>query len=452
MTQLRRDLWYGLAATAALLLAGAPRANAQDAVLKGRVISDRGEPVAGANVFIEELRLAINSANDGRYSLTVPSARVRGQTLFLRARGIGFKPGSKQITLAAGEQTVDFTLVYDVNLLQAVVVTGVQEATELANAPFAIDHVDASRMAVPAQDALTQLKGKVAGADIVSFSGRPGTQPAVLLRGPTSLNAQGRSQDPLYIVDGVIINGALPDLNPSDIESVEVVKGAAAASLYGARGGNGVINITTKSGRRAAEGVQFSVRAEAGLSDIERDFGIAQRTALLMNENNTQFCQAETGKPLCARTFDYTFWQQVINNQASDWAGTPPSMPIDPGATLSGGPLRQRFQIDPWPGQVYNAVRQVVTQHPYTQNDVDMTGAFGGTRFYASGSNLTDQGAIRFLQGLQRNSFRANVDQAIGSDVNIAVRTFYSRSSQDGLNQEGGAQPTPGDAGGGAFF
>src|SRR2546426_5615847 len=119
MTQLRRDLWYGLAVTAALLLAGAPSANAQDAVLKGRVISDRGEPVAGANVFIEELRLAINSANDGRYSLTVPSARVRGQTLFLRARGIGFKPGSKQITLAAGGQTVEFALVYDVKLLQA---------------------------------------------------------------------------------------------------------------------------------------------------------------------------------------------------------------------------------------------------------------------------------------------------------------------------------------------
>src|SRR2546426_5330288 len=147
MTQLRRDLWYGLAVTAALLLAGAPRANAQDAVLKGRVISDRGEPVAGANVFIEELRLAINSANDGRYSLTVPSARVRGQTLFLRARGIGFKPGSKQITLAAGEQTVDFTLVYDVNLLQAGGVTRGAGGTETAKSPVAIYPAGAPRHA-----------------------------------------------------------------------------------------------------------------------------------------------------------------------------------------------------------------------------------------------------------------------------------------------------------------
>jgi len=133
VTQTRRDFWSGVAVLALLCLAGTNAARAQDAVVKGRVVSDRGEPIVGANVFIEELRLAANTANDGRYVLTVPGGRVRGQTLFLRARGIGFKPGSKQFTLTAGEQSVDFTLVYDVNLLQAVVVTGVQEATEAAN-------------------------------------------------------------------------------------------------------------------------------------------------------------------------------------------------------------------------------------------------------------------------------------------------------------------------------
>src|SRR6267143_889478 len=246
VTQTRRDFWSGVAVLALLCLGGTNVARAQDAVVKGRVVSDRGEPIVGANVFIEELRLAANTSNDGRYVLTVPGARVRAQTLFLRARGIGFKPGSKQHTLTAGEQTVDFTLVYDVNLLQAVVVTGVQEATEAAKVPFDVARVSAAQMVVPGQDALTQLKGKVAGADIVSFSGRPGTQPSVLLRGPKAINAQGRSQDPLYIVDGIIINGNLQDLNSGDIESAEVVEGAAASSLYGARAGNGVIQITTK--------------------------------------------------------------------------------------------------------------------------------------------------------------------------------------------------------------
>jgi TonB-linked SusC/RagA family outer membrane protein len=450
MTQPRRDFWFGVAVLALLCLAGTNATRAQDAVLKGRVVSDRGEPIVGANVFIEELRLAATTSNDGRYVLTAPGGRVRGQTLFLRARGIGFKPGSKQITLNTGEQTIDFTLVYDVNLLQAVVVTGVQEATEAAKVPFDVARVSAAQMAVPGQDALTQLKGKVAGADIVSFSGRPGTQPAVLLRGPTMINAQGRSQDPLYIVDGVIINGNLPDLNPSDIENIEVVKGAAGSSLYGARAGNGVIQITTRSGRHAADGVKFSARSEVGRSDIERDFGLARYQALYTDETGKRFCQFINGLPLCAITFDYGTAQAAINNQPQAYAGQPPGLPLDPGATIatsiptiSGSPLRERFQIQPWPGTSYNAVADAVDPHAHIENSLDMTGRFGGTTFYTSADQYNEGGAIRFLQGITRYAFRANVDQVIGTNWTIAIRSQYSRSTADGLNQQNA---------GGAFF
>jgi TonB-linked SusC/RagA family outer membrane protein len=438
----RRERSLAVVLLAAGLLALAGPARAQDAVIHGRVANDRGEALPVATVQIPELNVGVFTTSDGRYAIQIPAARVAGQTVTLRVRTIGHKPSVRQVSLHAGDQTQDFTLATDVNLLEAVVVTGVQEATERVKVPFAVTTIDASKLPVPATDPLTALQGKVPG-NIVSNSGRPGEQPAVLLRGPTSLNAQGRSQDPLYIVDGVLINGSLPDLNPNDIESIEVVKGAAGASIYGARAGNGVINITTKAGRRSTDGVSFNARSEGGISDIERDFGIAQRTALVLNDNNTQFCEAVTGQPMCARTFDYAYWQSVINNQATDWAGAPPGLPIDPGATINGSPLRQRFQVTPWPGQTYNAVRQVVNDHPYTQNSIDMTGRFGGTRFFASAANLTEQGAIRYLQGFARNSFRANVDQAVGSQWNVSVRTFYSRSSQDGLNQ---------DAGGNAFF
>ncbi len=434
MTHLRRGHWLG-AALFVSLLAGVREAPAQDAIIRGKVIDDRGEALPVATVEVVELKVAILTGSDGRYTIVIPAARVSGKAATMRVRTIGHKPTTRQITLAAGDQTQDFTLQTDVNQLEAVVITGVQEATERIKVPFNVTTIDASKLPVPGADPLTELQGKIP-ANIVSASGRPGAQPAVLLRGPTSLNGQGRSQDPLYIVDGIVINGALPDLNPADIESYEVVKGAAASSLYGARAGNGVINITTRSGRRAGEGVQFGLRNEAGFNDIERDFGIAQRTALVMNENGTHFCEAVTGQPLCARTFDYLYWQKVINNQPTDWAGAPPSFPVDPGATISGSVLKLRFQVDPWPGQIYDAVREVVNDHPYTNNDFDMTGRFGGTRFFASASNLTQEGAIRFLQGFQRNSFRANVDQAIGAEWNVQIRTFYSRSSQDGLNQE----------------
>src|SRR5436190_4922214 len=437
----RRGLLFAGVAALALLVAGAKSARAQDAVVRGTITSDRGEPIPGANVLIDELRLGVVTNATGQYTLVVPGARVRGQQVVVRARGIGFKPNSKAITLTAGEQTLDLTLAYDVNLLEAVVVTGVQEATEQVKVPFTVSRVDVSQLPVPAANPLAQLQGKVPGANIVSASGRPGSQPAVLLRGPTSINASGRGQDPLYIVDGVIINGNLADLNPSDIENVEVVKGAAGASLYGARAGNGVINITTKSGRRSLEGVKFGLRSEGGMSDIERDFGLARFQALATDETGTQFCEAVTGLPFCARTFDYATEQARVNNPPTDFAGQPKGFPIDPGSTIGGQPLRQRFQVQPWPGTSYNAVNQLVTPKPFLENTLDLTGRFGtSTRFYASMSNRHEQGAIRYLNGFVRNAFRLNVDQGIGTDWNFGFRTSYTRSTLDGLNQEEGGQ------------
>ncbi len=440
----RRGLLFAMVAALALLVAGASTAWAQDAVVRGTITSDRGEPIAGANVVLEELRLGVVTTATGQYTLNVPGARVRGQPVVLRVRAIGFKPNSKAITLTPGEQAVDLTLGYDVNLLEAIVVTGTQEATEAVKVPFTVSRVDASQLPVRASNPLTQLQGKVPGANIVSASGRPGAQPSVLLRGPTSINASGRGQDPLYIVDGVIVNGGLPDLAPGDIESVEVVKGAAGASLYGARAGNGVINITTKSARRSLEGVKFGVRSEGGVSDIERDFGLARFQALAMDETGTQFCEAVTAQPFCARTFDWATEAARVNDAPGDIALNPKGLPIDPGSTISGAPLRQRFQVQPWPTTGYNAVNQLVTPKPFLENTVDMTGRFGSnTRFYTSASNRHEQGAIRFLNGFERNAFRLNIDQTIGTDWNLAFRTSYTRSTQDGINQE---------EGGNAFF
>src|SRR6267378_3704332 len=445
MLQHRRGLLFAGVAALALFVAGARTAQAQDAVVRGTITSDRGEPIAGANVVIDELRLGVVTNATGQYTLSVPGARFRVHPVLFRVRAIGFRPASKAITLTPGEQAVDLTLGYDVNLLEAIVVTGTQEATEAVKVPFTVNRVDASQLPVPASNPLTQLQGKVPGANIVSASGRPGSQPAVLLRGPTSINASGRGQDPLYIVDGVILNGSLSDLNPGDIESVGVVKGAAGASLYGARAGNGVINITTKSARRSLEGVKFGVRSEAGVSDIERDFGLARYQALATDETGNMFCEAvPPGQPFCARTFNYAAEQFRVNNSPTDFALNPKGFPIDPGSTISGQPLRQRFQVNAWPGTSYNAVNQLVTPKPFMENTVDMTGRFGtSTRFYASASNRREEGAIRYLKGFTRNAFRINVDQGIGTDWNFGFRTSYTRSTQDGLNQE---------EGGAAFF
>ncbi len=419
---------------------------AQDAVVRGSIRSDRDEPVPVVGVQIPELQLQVLSGANGLYTIPIPAARVHGQPITVRVRSIGYKPQSKSVTLSPGEHVVDFTLATDVNMLEAIVVTGVQDSTPQIKSPFAVTRIDMTATPTAASDPLRALQGKL-GANIVSGTGRPGTQASVMLRGPTSLNASGRSQDPLYIVDGVIINGNLPEIAQQDIESIEVVKGAAGASLYGARAGNGVINIRTKSGNRMLDNsVQFGLHSEAGVSSIERDFGLARFHALLTDETGKRFCTSVTGQPLCARTFDYATEAARVNNAPGDTAGTVPGFPLDPGSSISpsavggrtGNVLKEVFQLNPWPGTAYNAVAQTVQPHPFTQNSIDLTGRYGDTRFYASATNLSEQGAIRFLNGFQRSSFRANVDQLVGTQWNVGVRAFYSRDSQDGANNDGG--------------
>jgi TonB-linked SusC/RagA family outer membrane protein len=425
------------------LLSVAVPAAAQEAVIRGMVLSDRGERMPAATVQVAELNMFVISGDNGQYSIGVPAARVRGQTVTVRVRRIGFRPRAVTLSLTPGEHTVNFTLATDVNLLDAVVVTGVAEETQAAKVPFDVGRVDVADMPVPQVNALSQIQGKLPGVSIVSHNGRPGEAPSVLLRGPRSLNAAGRSQEPLYIVDGAIINGALPELNPDDIESVEVVKGAAGASLYGARAGNGVIQISTKSGSRATEGVRFTARSEYGVSDVERDFGIARYHGMLMDETGTRFCEAVTGEPVCARTFNYAAEQARVNDTAAFFAATPKRLPVDPGTGIGQPALRQRFNATPWPGLTYNAVKQFVRPQPYVENSIDLTGRLGGTRFFASAADLDQTGAIRFLEGFRRQSYRINVDQSVGANWNVSVRSFYSRGVSDGENE---------DDGGTAFF
>jgi TonB-linked SusC/RagA family outer membrane protein len=433
----------GLLGLALALSAGTAWAQERaPATIHGRLINDRGEPAPGVAVYVTELSLVTTSRPDGSYAILVPGERVRGQQVTVRTRGIGFRPAQpQQIALNPGRIEVNFTVVVDMFLLEALVVTGVTAETEQIKVPFNVDRINVEALPVPASDPLSQLKGKVAGANIVSHSGRPGSSPAPLLRGPRSINAAGRSQEPLYVLDGVIVYGSLPDINPLDISSVEVVKGAAAASLFGAQGANGVIQITTKSGRHAEEGVRFHVRSEAGTSDIERDFGIATRHSLVMDETGRRFCQTVSGQPLCARTFDYLDAQAALNNTPGVNVPASPQFPVDPGASFANRSLlKERFQVEKWPHQTYNAVDVAVDPRVYTQNSMDLTGRLGGTSFFASASMLNQPGAIRFLEGYRRTSLRLNVDQQVGNAWQVGVRTYYSHADEDGEQQEGGGR------------
>ena len=441
----------GVLAAMAAFVAPVATAQAQSATITGKVVSEQGNPLLGANATMPELGASVGSNTAGIYTITIPGAQVKNQTVTLRMRAIGYVPVTRQVVIREGTQTFDFTLRADVNKLSQVVVTGVTGATEATKVPFATNTITAADLPVPATNPLTQIAGKVPGANIVSANGRPGAQPAVLLRGPTAISASGRGQDPLYIVDGVILNGPLPSINPQDIESVEVVKGAAAASLYGARAGNGVISITTKSGKGlgGSDGVRFSYRGEYGSGDVERNVGIAQNHGLYLDETGSRFCTSgalASGTSVpgsvfdCARTINYQSEAFRINDQGGDFALAPvASFTLDPGAAVLGQRIRNRFQAQKWPGATYDAVQQFAQPSPFYQNNFDMTGRYGRTSFFASLNQLNQGGSVRGLQGYRRQSVRANIDHGVGSDWNFSLRSYYARSFEDGnAFEEGG--------------
>ncbi|HUQ47970.1 MAG TPA: SusC/RagA family TonB-linked outer membrane protein [Gemmatimonadaceae bacterium] len=449
------SLIFGVVAT---LIGVIPALAQAQATITGRVQSQDGTALRGANVTIPELQISVGTSETGSYSIVIPQARLSGQAVNLRVRAIGYTPELKSVTLRAGAQTANFSLRRDVNRLAEVVVTGVTGATEQTKVAFSVARVDAEDLQkVPSSNPLTALSGKVAGLNIVAASGRPGAPPSVMLRAPTSISTSGTGASPLYIIDGVVMSdqlgntggGGLASINTDDIASIEVVKGAAGSSVYGARAARGVIAITTKSGKGGPEGMRFSTRSEYGSSNIEHKFKLSQSNAYRLDETGTRFCINVTGQASnsCARSIDYISEVKRINSYSDVFALSPiGSFPIDPGSTLSattaGSPLRNVFENEKWPGVNYDAIEQFADPKPFWQQNIDMRGRSGNTSFFASANSYSEGGAIVFLDGFKRQSGRLNLDRTQGAWT-LGLTSYFSKDRKDGFTQEDG---------GGAFF
>ncbi len=264
---LRRTAAAALAVVAPALGAQQPQ---QAAVVSGRVTSEAGAPVAAATVFITSLGVGAQTGTDGQYTFTVPAARITGEPVTITARLVGYSPSSATITLRGGAITQDFTLTASALRLDAVVVTGAGTATTRERLGTTINSVDSSlirRQSTP-QNVVSALAGAAPNVDVRTQSGEPGASASIRIRGATSV--LGTNQ-PLFVVDGqpidnqtvssqqgpsdfpgsggTVTQNRAADINPNDIESVEILKGAAASAIYGARAANGVILITTRRGR-----------------------------------------------------------------------------------------------------------------------------------------------------------------------------------------------------------
>jgi len=395
---------------------------AQAGIVEGTVTDEQQRALAGVQVMIVGTQRGTITGGDGTYRVTGVPAGSRE----VRAQRIGYRTETQQIQVSP-ETTVaaNFVLTQSVIDIGEVVVTGVAGATARANLPFTVERLDAARMPVPAVSAGAAIQGKVAGAQVVQGSGRPGAAPSILLRGPTSIDATGRTQDPLYIVDGVILGASLVDIDALDIDNIEVVKGAAAASLYGSRAANGVVQITTRTGSGLQDDVtRFSMRTEYGRSELATMIETARYHRFRLNEAGTAFVTAGGVE------FDWT--EEVIRDSEAGFArgGLRP--------TLAGTNIWNTYQEHEWPGQTFNHVERFFNPGDFVQAQLSAEGRSGATNWHASVSHLGEEGVMWNQPGFDRQTFRLNLDQGVGDNALISARTSYSRSTQGGWTEAAG--------------
>ena len=369
---------------------------AQARRVSGRVtVEGSGEPLAAASVGVVGTTLGTYTDEQGRFTLSVPDGP---QTL--RVRRIGFS--LKTVPVGSGDADLNVALGRDVLQLETQVVTGTATTVSSVNAANAVTVVSAERLnRVPAQTVDQALQGKVPGALIRQNSGAPGGGTQIQLRGVSTLNA---SFQPLYVVDGVIVDNAsiangvtaitqsarqnnpssqdqrvnrASDINPNDIENIQILKGPSASSIYGSKGTNGVIVITTKQGRAGKTSL-----------DVNQRFG----TARLSNKLGPFLCFKS------AQEADDFFGATATGLNGAAWTA----------ATNKCRDFEQEFY----------------GQKPFNYQTVgSLRGATNaGTNFFISGLVQRD-GGIAPRDEYKKQSLRVNVGQQVGGRLNVRANT-----------------------------
>lgn len=361
-----------------------------------------GEPLIGVNVFHQQSQSGTTTNIDGMFSLELP-----GQSATLRISYIGYI--SQNIEVSASNNEIEIELRPDVANLEEVVVTGLASTVKRSNLANSVSSISADdisgKVEPPTLD--NAMQGKIPGVQITSYSGAPGGGYNVQLRGVTTLGAGG--SQPLYIIDGVYVNneflttgrsavsGAggnsqddtanrIADINPDDIQSIEVLKGASAAAIYGQRANAGVVIINTKEG--ASGQTQVSVKQDVGFNSPLNLLGRTNWTEERINAfygEGTAAAQREIGRLNAAE-------------QAGDV--------VDLEEYIYGneGLIRK--------------------------TQVSISGGNEKTQYFVSGGLDSEDGIIRNT-GFKRNSIRANLDHSISENVRVSSNSNYINTDSD---------------------
>jgi TonB-linked SusC/RagA family outer membrane protein len=355
---------------------------------------ETGDPLAGARVTVVGTALGASAGSDGRYTLgEVPPGTYR-----MRAQLIGHALAEvADVVVTAGETTTaDFQLLpLPITLEQIVVIGyGTQVRKDVTGSLASVSAADVQL--TPKGNAVEALKGRVAGVDIVTTGNKPGDGVRVRLRGERSLTA---SNDPLYVLDGIPMAGGIGDLNPNDIESIQVLKDASATAIYGSRGANGVVLITTRQGKAGATTITYDTYG-----------GVQEALRRVPMMNGAEFAEHKReayrtiGKYLCPSDVAVC----DAGDEALFWAPELAS-------------LRAGLSTD-WQDLVLRSGTQV-------NNEIRLAGGDEQTRFALSANQLNQQGIVQG-QDFLRRSLRLNFDHRLSPRLRVGTSTSLVRSDQ----------------------
>lgn len=373
--------------------------------LSGTVKDAVGNGIPGITVSVKNTNFSTATDINGAYTL---NADLQPGKHIISFSGVGFKTAEEplQVTAGTSEYVVPGSLTRSAKDLDEVIVTGTTQGTTRKQLGSYVSSVPASELNKGvATNALQALQGKTAGAQITQNNGDPAGGISVRLRGISSISS---SSEPLYIVDGVIVNNAtnrvtntsgnydgnnfvgtigqnrMTDINPADIERIEVLNGAAAAAIYGSRANAGVIQIFTKRGKTGAPQVTFST-----------NFMVSKlRKSVEVNQSPVKF----GGSP-------DVFTQDVIST-----LGTPPALPTNTTEVT-------RYDYNDY----------IFRKALGTDNNLSVSGGTDMTKYFVSASYYKNQGIIKNTD-YQRYSLRANIDQTINKWVSVSAGLNYINS------------------------
>ena len=412
--------------TAMVLLALSFAAAAQNITVRGTVKDEAGEAIVGANVVLQGSRTVYTMTDvSGAFTLNVPSNGV------LDVNCMGYL--SQEVPVG-GRTSIAIVLVDDNQLLDETIVVAYGTATKSSFTGSAA-MVDSETISKKLSSKVTSaLAGTTPGVQIISSSGDPtGGSPTIRIRGIGSMTA---SSDPLIVVDGVPYEGSISDINPNDVESMSVLKDAAASAIYGHRGANGVIIITTKKGQSGDATVRFDARFGVNSRlipnyDVITDPAEYYETYYKLMYNKYYY----TGHTVAE---SYAYADNNLFNENNGGLGyqvyTVPdgqkligtNFKINPKATLGYSDGEYYYLPDDWYNETFhNSFRQ--------EYNVSASGASDRFNYYAGVSYLND-GGIVYNSGYQRYTARLNAEYQIKEWIRFITNMSYSYTDSDNVS------------------